>query len=64
MSFFVVKWNKPEVAGIIPTRRYGHTATVVNNKIYIFGGYDEKHARLNEVYVFDPGTILRIIRLL
>jgi hypothetical protein len=52
-----VKWNKPEVGGIIPTRRYGHTATVVNNKIYIFGGYDEKHNRLNEVYVFDPETM-------
>jgi len=60
-NLFLVKWNKPEVGGIIPTRRYGHTATVVNNKIFIFGGYDEKHNRLNEVYAFDPGMARRVI---
>ena len=37
-----LKWSRPPVnAEMIPGARDGHSACVINNKMYIFGGYEE-----------------------
>ena len=32
----------PEVTGSIPPARDGHSACMIGEKIYIFGGYEER----------------------
>lgn len=34
-------WSRPTVHGVKPGARDGHSACVINNKMYIFGGYEE-----------------------
>ena len=34
-------WDAPVVYGCVPEARDGHTACVINSKMYIFAGYDE-----------------------
>ncbi|XP_076464577.1 kelch domain-containing protein 3-like [Babylonia areolata] len=36
-----LSWSCPEVGGYIPAARDGHTACVIDHKMYIFGGYEE-----------------------
>jgi hypothetical protein len=38
--------------------RWGHSATEVNNNVYLFGGFDHK-SQYNDLFVFDPieGTL-------
>ncbi|XP_067682381.1 kelch domain-containing protein 3-like [Haliotis asinina] len=49
-----MKWNKPVINGPIPGARDGHSACVINNKMYIFGGYEEEIDRFsNDVHAFD-----------
>ena len=45
-------WMQPDRNGMPPSPRNGHTADLIENKIYIFGGGD-KADLLNELYVFD-----------
>ncbi|KAJ6245422.1 faciogenital dysplasia protein [Anaeramoeba flamelloides] len=40
----------------IPSPRYGHSATLIKNKIWIFGGIDENGKCLNDLYSFDLET--------
>lgn len=35
-------WFKPTVSGTIPNARDGHSACVINNKMFVFGGYEEE----------------------
>lgn len=35
-------WSKPEVSGSIPGVRDGHSACIVGNSMYIFGGFEEE----------------------
>ena len=37
-----VLWSKPRLAGSAPSPRGGHTATFVNDRIYIIGGVTPK----------------------
>ena len=41
-----------EYKGNIPSERWGHSGTVVNNTIMIFGGWDGENV-LNDLYIFD-----------
>ena len=51
--------SRPKVTGFIPGARDGHTAVVINNKMYIFGGYEELWERFsNEVFVLDLITFV------
>lgn len=52
----VVTENTSTEKAPMPTPRFGMRVAVVNNKIYVLGGYDEewKVLRVNEVY--DPAT--------
>ncbi|XP_031570757.1 kelch domain-containing protein 3-like [Actinia tenebrosa] len=43
-------WSKPQTYGYPPAARDGHTACVIEQKMYIFGGYEE------EVQYFLKGT--------
>ena len=48
---------RPAVTGCIPGARDGHTAVVINDKMYIFGGYEEIMERFsNDIYVLDLKT--------
>ena len=40
----------------VPYMRYGHTASATGDKIYIFGGRNEKYGACNTLYCFDTGT--------
>jgi hypothetical protein len=40
-----------------PRPRGGHTATVIGNKVYVFGGEDAKRKPLNELWVLDLSTL-------
>ncbi len=39
-----------------PTPRYGHTATLFENKMYVFGGYDNYSFCSNDLHIFDLET--------
>ena len=42
------------MAGNIPPERDGHSACVINDSMYVFGGYEESHSRYGqEVYKLD-----------
>ena len=47
-------WSTPSVAGTSTSRAY-FASSVVNNKIYVMGGYDG-HDFLNSLEVLDPST--------
>ena len=51
--------SRPSVSGSIPGARDGHTAVVINNQMYIFGGYEELTERFsNDIYVLDLKTFV------
>ena len=42
------------MAGNIPPERDGHSACVIDDSMYVFGGYEESHSRYGqEVYKLD-----------
>ncbi|CAI5453235.1 unnamed protein product [Caenorhabditis angaria] len=52
-----LRWRKMEIVGFIPPARDGHTAVMVNNKMFVFGGFEEELQRFSqETYVFDFDT--------
>jgi len=42
---------------IHPRPRGGHSATVIGNKVYVFGGEDARRKPLNELWVLDLSTL-------
>ena len=49
-------WQKPDVSGDPPAGRWLHSATTVDNKIYVFGGLVDDRQRFNDTYVFDTDS--------
>ena len=47
------KWQKIGVNGIGPCARRGHSASVINNKMYIFGGLYGFTKYLNDLFVYN-----------
>lgn len=45
-------WNYPECSGEIPTPRCAHSATTVEDKIFVFGGGDSANY-FNDLYILD-----------
>ncbi|KAF4321845.1 hypothetical protein G195_004924 [Phytophthora kernoviae 00238/432] len=43
--------------GAWPAPRWKHSATVVDNKIYVFGGFQSSSARFNDLWIFNPITL-------
>lgn len=48
-------WSKPKVYGNIPGARDGHSACVINNCMWIFGGYEEEVKYWSNEIDFDCG---------
>jgi N-acetylneuraminic acid mutarotase len=48
-----MRWHCPTLVGRSPPARYGHTAVVLDYKMYICGGRGEKGALFNDVWVLD-----------
>ena len=44
------QWKRPRTHGVTPGARDGHSACVINNKMYIFGGYEEE-VSMDRVFV-------------
>ncbi|XP_052767382.1 kelch domain-containing protein 3-like [Mya arenaria] len=50
-------WSRVEVNGDIPGARDGHSACIINDKMYIFGGYEEQIDRFSDdIYSFEFAT--------
>ncbi|KAH7824260.1 putative kelch motif family protein [Monocercomonoides exilis] len=49
-----LKWTKinPEVGQLIPSRRVGHTVSVYEGRMYLFGG--QATGRLNDLWEYNP----------
>ena len=51
------RWKRPLVQGDIPGERDGHSAAIVGNFMYVFGGYEENYERFGQdVYRLDLET--------
>lgn len=52
------KWHRPKVSGSPPGARDGHSACIINNRMYIFGGYEEGVQKFsNEVFSLMLSTM-------
>lgn len=52
------EWEKLKFAPTMtPLPRWKHSATVVDNKIYMFGGFHNSTTRFNDLWVFNPITM-------
>jgi N-acetylneuraminic acid mutarotase len=49
-------WNKAKTTGAVPDARHSHTATLMQGKIFIFGGYGTRY--LNDVNILNTGISL------
>ena len=53
------EWSKPHVTGDKPFPRDGHTASVINGHMYVFGGYEESQYRFGlDVYRLNLTTFV------
>lgn len=53
-----LEWSTPSVIGSIPNGKDGHSACIVNNKMYIFGGFDYLTDRYtNNIHCLDLHTM-------
>lgn len=43
-----LNWSVPEVTGSKPMPRDGHSACVINDRMYIFGGYQTNPSQLSQ----------------
>jgi len=53
---FPIVWEKPSTAGIAPTPREGHSLTLVDRKLVLFGGYTQSGAVANDVHLYNLDT--------
>ena len=52
-DFDTSQWEHLEAKGVLPQARAGHSATIYQNKMYIFGGKDEDNEKLKDFWSFD-----------
>ncbi|KAJ4455397.1 putative kelch repeat protein [Paratrimastix pyriformis] len=50
------EWAQLETTGTRPSPRYGCTFTLVNNRLFLFGGFFESE-RLNDLWELDPASL-------
>eukprot|EP00210_Caulerpa_lentillifera_P004867 g4645.t1 len=53
-----LEWTELVTSGVSPVSRGGHTATLLGNKLYIFGGEDVARRPLSDLYVLDLETLV------
>jgi len=61
LNLTTMKWSKLCVQGTLPAPRTGHTSTVVDNKMIVFGGYGinlskSQRKYYDDIYVLDCNT--------
>jgi hypothetical protein len=49
-------WSALDASGDVPPPRVGVTMASVGATVYMFGGRDQEHKELNELYSFDTAT--------
>eukprot|EP00397_Hematodinium_sp_SG-2012_P004391 GEMP01004402.1.p1 GENE.GEMP01004402.1~~GEMP01004402.1.p1 ORF type:complete len:727 (+),score=118.99 GEMP01004402.1:606-2786(+) len=49
---FPIIWTKVDARGTLPSGRESHSASCVDDRVYIIGGYTDGHT-VGDVYVFD-----------
>eukprot|EP00933_Yihiella_yeosuensis_P079752 TRINITY_DN93164_c0_g1_i1.p1 TRINITY_DN93164_c0_g1~~TRINITY_DN93164_c0_g1_i1.p1 ORF type:complete len:634 (+),score=132.81 TRINITY_DN93164_c0_g1_i1:122-2023(+) len=49
-----VTWAKPVPTGTVPMAREGHSLTLVDNKLVLFGGYTSGGHVANDAHAYDP----------
>ena len=49
-------WSVIEPANAGPKSRAGHSATMHEGKLYVFGGKDDENKKLSDMWVFDFTT--------
>lgn len=52
-----LRWVRVNTTTSLPPGRFNHASTLVDNKIVVFGGWDNKTA-LDDLWVFDTGALL------
>eukprot|EP00741_Cyanophora_paradoxa_P009306 tig00000144_g9014.t1 len=54
-------WSQPVIHGVAPSERWGNSATLVGNKVIVFGGYSRSSSGIgrcfNDLFVFDIATM-------
>lgn len=50
-KFEMLQWFKCEQEGDVPSGRDSHSAVVLNDQVYIFGGQDSNENLLNDFFV-------------
>jgi hypothetical protein len=54
-----LKWSSPNVYGKIPIPRDGHSACIIQNCMYIFGGFQEHpHQFSQHLYMLNLHTMV------
>jgi len=53
---FSALWMKPILTGPIPRAREGHSLTLVDRKLVLFGGYTEGGRSVNDIHIYDTET--------
>ncbi|KAL6060967.1 RhoGEF domain containing protein [Balamuthia mandrillaris] len=48
-------WTKPKVKGETPPKMYGHSATLIGNKIYLIGGHQQNPTQ--KVYILNTAKL-------
>ena len=54
---YLTNCKKPQILGIPPNARYGHSAILAGSRVIIFGGKGEKNLVLMDIHAFDPMTM-------
>lgn len=49
------KWTRPKTAGTLPEARNSHSATLVGNKIWYYGGCHGAENYFGDIVIFDTG---------
>lgn len=50
-----VVWKTPKINGIPPSPRSSHSATAVDNRLFVFGGFDGRRY-YNDLHILDLGA--------
>lgn len=63
MLFFYIEtlgWSMPEIGGkYIPVPRDGHSACIIQNCMYIFGGFQDNPSQFSQdLYMLDLNTMM------
>lgn len=52
--------HSPGISGQQPNGRSGHSSLIYNNRLYVYGGYQQLNGTLSELWMFDLGEFGKI----